>query len=221
MFDSLAALAFPLVTGLAGLVHPLFGTAATAAAIVLATMSARLLLVPVGYAAHRADRRRADLVRRVGELRDTHAADPATLEIELGALYRAEGGGMLRGCLPALVQIPVFAALYQLAVSPTVGGQVNTVLQQTLFGIPLGSHLIGTGDASQLLVFAALIALLAAIGLVSSRVLGGSASAGPAGVLVRVLPYASAVTAVFLPLAAGLYLVTTTAWTVAQTLRQL
>jgi YidC/Oxa1 family membrane protein insertase len=113
-----------------------------------------------------------------------------------------------------LVQMPVFAALYQLFVSPTVGGGANLLLQQTMFGVPLGAHLFGA-SGPQVAVFALLLAALAGIGYLSSRVLR------PPGaqphIILKVLPYLTTVFAVFVPLAASLYLVTTTAWTVAQT----
>lgn len=45
---------------------------------------------------------------------------------------------------------------------------------------------------------------------------GEAGPAGPAAALARLAPYLTAVVAAFLPLAAGLYLVTTTAWTLAE-----
>ncbi|MGY0235543.1 YidC/Oxa1 family membrane protein insertase [Longispora urticae] len=205
-----SSLAFELISTLAAWVATPFGTAATAAAIVLGTLAVRLCLLPVAFAQHRADLRRTTVLARLAEVREDRDA--------VAALARAEGGGLLRGCLPMLVQIPVFMGLYQLFVSPSVGGHVNTLLDRTLFGVPLGTHLTAA-TGHELLVFGTLLALLAAIGYASSRVLrpAGPRPAGVAGVLSRVLPYASVVTALFLPLAASLYLVTTTAWTVAQT----
>ncbi len=83
-----------------------------------------------------------------------------------------------------------------------------------MFGVPLGAHLLGaTGSAA--LVFALLLAALAAMGYLSSRLLRPP-GAQPS-LLLKILPYLTTVFAVFVPLAAGLYLVTTTAWTVAQT----
>jgi YidC/Oxa1 family membrane protein insertase len=70
------------------------------------------------------------------------------------------------------------------------------------------------------LVFAGLFALLGVVGWASARTAAAVAGpAGPArgtGVLARLLPYTTVVIALFVPLAAGLYLLTTTAWTVAE-----
>jgi YidC/Oxa1 family membrane protein insertase len=213
VFDSPAYLALQFLSAITQVVSPVFGTGAAAAAIVLGTAAIRLCLVPVGVAQYRAQVRQSALLARVAELRDRHGENKPKLEAELTELYRAEGGGMLRGCLPMLVQLPVFAALYHLAVSPTLHGHANTLLQHTLFGAPLGAHLT-SAPPSQLVVFGVLLALLAAVGYASTRLATGPR---PDNVLIRILPYASVVTAVFLPLAASLYLVTTTAWTVAQT----
>jgi YidC/Oxa1 family membrane protein insertase len=218
-FAPLTDLAYQLVSGLADATTPVFGAASAAAAIVLGTVAVRVLLVPVGYAQHRAELRRTALTAKVTALRERHSRNPRKLDAELTELYRAEGGGMLLGCLPMLVQLPVFAALYQLFVSPVVHGHANLLLHQTLFGVPLGAHVLAV-TAPQLFVFAGIVLLLVAVGYASARLLRPVAPLPPgaAGVLIRVLPYASAVTALFLPLAASLYLLTTTAWTVAQTL---
>jgi len=209
-FAFLAVPANALITGLAHLLANPFGGAATAAAIIAATILVRLTLLPLGYARHRADLRRNALLGKVAELRERHARHPRRLESELTALYQAEGAGLLRGCLPVLLQIPVFAALYQVFVSPTVGGQANVMLQHTLFGVPLGAH-IASAAGPQMFVFAAMIGLLACIAYLSTRVLRAK------GVVAKAVPFLTPAFAAFLPLAASLYLVTTTAWTLAQT----
>jgi YidC/Oxa1 family membrane protein insertase len=221
-FSFLAVPANALVTGLAHLIQAPFGANAafpsTAVAIVLCTVLVRLLLVPAGYAQFRADRKRTALLGKVADLRKRHVNNSKRLETELNSLYRDEGGGLALGCLPVLVQIPIYAGLYQVFVSPTIAGKANLLLHQTMFGVPLGAHLFAV-SGGQVLVFAALIALLAAIGFTSSRLLRPT-TAPPAGLMgqaMKVLPYLTAVFALFLPLAASLYLVTSTAWTVAQT----
>jgi YidC/Oxa1 family membrane protein insertase len=215
--DLLAGLAYPLVAGVADLVSPLFGSSAAAAAIVLSTVAIRLVLLPVAVAQHRADTSRTALMARAAAIREKHKRRPQRLEAELAKLYRTEGAGLLRGFLPVLVQLPVFAGMFRLFVSPTVHGHGNALLQQTLFSTPLGVYLLSAGLA-HLGVFAAVLALLAVVGFLTSRVMRGTgAPAGFAGVIVRVMPYASVVAALFLPLGASLYLLTTTAWTTAQT----
>ncbi len=222
-FDVVAGFAYPVVEGLAQVLAGPFGGAAAAAAIVLGTVLLRLVLLPVGYLAHRGEKRRGALVGKVKELRERHGGDKRRLDAELTGLYRAQGGGLLLGCLPLLVQLPLFAGLYRVFSAGRIGGHPNALLHQQLFGLPLGTHLLGA-TGGQLVVFGALLLLLAAVGFASTRLLRpapeGAASPAPggaAGLVAKVLPYASLVSAAVLPFAAGLYLLTTTACAVAQT----
>ncbi|HCU50259.1 MAG TPA: preprotein translocase YidC [Micromonosporaceae bacterium] len=158
------------------------------------------------------------LIGKVVALRERFGSNKKRLDAELTDLYRAEGGGLARGCLPMLVQMPVFAGLYQLFLSPTIAGKANLLLHQTMFGVPLGTHLFAA-SGPQFFVFGGLLFLLAAIGFASSRLVRplGAEPVGAARVAMLVVPYLTVIAAVFVPLAASLYLVTSTAWTVAQT----
>jgi YidC/Oxa1 family membrane protein insertase len=218
-FDVLAGVAYPVVEGLAHVLAGPFGGAAAAVAVVLGTVLVRVGLLPVGYWAHRGERRRNALMARVAEVRERHGGNSTRRDAELAELYREQGGGMLLGCLPMLVQLPLFAGLYRVFTAGRIGGHANALLHQRLFGLPLGAHLL-RATGGQLVVFGVLLALLAAVGFASSRLLrpAGPAPSGAAGLVTRVMPYASLVSAAALPFAAGLYLVTTTACTLAQTL---
>jgi YidC/Oxa1 family membrane protein insertase len=218
--------AYHVVVSLAQLLTPLAGGLATAAAIVVFTVAVRLLLSPLSYHAFRGQASMSALQPKVAELRKRYASQPDRLQRELTALYQAEGGGMLAGCLPLLLQLPFFSIMYRLFLSKTVDGHGNSLLTKDLLTTPLGSHwLTGAGPAStQGLLFLALFALLAGVGFVTAR---AARAAGPAvaatpgqpaglGVLSRVLPYTTVVIAAFVPLAAGLYLLTTTSWAAAE-----
>jgi YidC/Oxa1 family membrane protein insertase len=215
--------AYHIVFGLAQLLTPVSGTLATAAAIVAFTAGVRLLLSPLSFLAYRGQASIGALQPRIAELRRRHANQPDRLQQELTALYRAEGGGVLGGCLPLLLQLPFFSIMYRLFLSKTVAGQPNALLTRDLLTTPLGSHwLTGAGPASaQGLVFLGLFAVLAVVAYLTARAAAraGNVVAGqPAalGALGRILPYTTLVIASLVPLAAGLYLVTTTSWTVAE-----
>ncbi|MGX4652426.1 YidC/Oxa1 family membrane protein insertase [Micromonospora sp. SCSIO 07396] len=215
-----AAAAGSAVGWLAGLLTPLAGGAATAAAIVLFTIAVRLLISPLTVAQVRAERRRAALAPQLRQLRQRYAADPATLQAELFALYRAAGASPVAGCLPALLQAPFFLVMYRLF--GTGDGAVG-LLDARLAGVPLGWHLGDGLTPSVLLVFGVLLAALAGLATVLSRRAAASAAVPAdqpgAALLARVLPllpYGTVLLALVVPLAAVLYLVTTTAWTVAE-----
>jgi YidC/Oxa1 family membrane protein insertase len=143
-------------------------------------------------------------------LQKKHAKDPQRLKKETAALYATEGASPLAGCLPALAQWPFFAVMYQLFISATVAGHQNLLLTHTLLGTPLGQNLLGVGlFSSGTLVFAGLLLLLALVAWWSSRRVS---VAGPMGNVARLLPFGTVAVAAFVPLAAGVYLLASTAW---------
>jgi YidC/Oxa1 family membrane protein insertase len=219
--------AYHLVFALAQFLTPLPGGLATVAAIVLFTVGVRLLLSPLSVLAYRGQTSMSALQPKIAELRRRYAKQPDRLQQELTALYRAEGGGILAGCLPLLLQLPFFSIMYRLFLSKTVSGQPNALLTRDLLTTPLGSHwLTGAGPASMHgLVFLGLFGLMAVLAFVTTRMTRPAAlvvqpaQAGqPAGLaaLSRIVPYTTLVIAAFVPLAAGIYLVTTTGWTAAE-----
>ncbi|HKD90150.1 MAG TPA: membrane protein insertase YidC [Streptosporangiaceae bacterium] len=220
--------AYHIVVALSLFLNPLGSGLATAAAIVAFTVGVRLLLSPLSYHAFRGQARLSALQPKITELRKRYRNQPDKLQQEMTALYRVEGGGMLAGCLPLLLQLPFFSIMYRLFLSATVAGRPNSLLTRDLLSTPLGTHwLTGPGPAStQGLLFLGLFALLAGVAFVAARVSKttdtGLAPAGPSGqpaglgLVSRMLPYSTVVIAAFVPLAAGIYLLTTTAWTAAE-----
>ena len=53
------------------------------------------------------------LAPKMEELKQKYGKDPAKQQQELIALYQREGANPVAGCLPILLQIPVFYALYK------------------------------------------------------------------------------------------------------------
>jgi YidC/Oxa1 family membrane protein insertase len=217
LLDVPVAGAYHLVAWLAGAISPLLGGSSTAAAIVLFTAAVRLLLHPLARAQARAERARAALQPEIDRLRRRHRDQPERLQRELLALHRRHGVPLLAGCLPTLLQLPFFSVTYRLFLSPSVGGRVNDLLGHRLFGVPLGEHLLGALGGPGVLVFAGLAALLAVVAALSSVWLARTAPAdAPGGRLVRLLPFGTVLAAAVVPLAAGLYLLTTTTWTLVE-----
>jgi YidC/Oxa1 family membrane protein insertase len=234
--------AYHVVTALSALVAPLAGGLAVAVAIVVFTIAVRLLVLPLSYYAMRGQAAQARIAPQAQTLRQRYAKQPDRLRRELAALYEKNGTSMYAGCLPLLLQWPFLSVMYLLFRSPVIGGAPNTLLVHCLFGIQMGSHwLAGAGPLSvHGAVFLALFALLAGIGWLSARAArrmfppaatsdpavrpGGGRRAGDAepvppavaAWLTRLTPYVTAVIAAFMPLATGLYLLTTTGWTLLE-----
>jgi YidC/Oxa1 family membrane protein insertase len=196
------------------------------AAIIVVTVAVRILLMPLSFRALRGQASSARLAPQLLDLRQRYARQPERLQREMSALYKREGTSMLAGFTPFLLQWPFLSVMYLLFRSPVVAGRPNTLLAHDLFGVPLGMHwLSGAGLASaQGAVFLGVFALLAGLCWLSSRLAqlmsaqAVTASPAPAGTgaLVKVLPYLTVVIAAFAPLAAGIYLITSTGWSLAE-----
>jgi YidC/Oxa1 family membrane protein insertase len=230
--------AYHLVLALTNFLSPVLGGLAAVAAIVVFTMAIRLLLTPLSFRALRGQAAMTRLAPRIQELRKRYGRQPERLQRELTALYRREGTSVFAGFAPLLAQWPVFSVLYLLFRSPTVAGGPNRLLSHHLFGVPLGAHwLSGAGVLSAAgAVFLGTLAVLALVCWLSARVTRrmtaatGTPTTGPAatkaaapagtagalGPLVKVLPYLTVVIAAFAPLAAAVYLVVSTGWSVAE-----
>ncbi|MEU3775456.1 YidC/Oxa1 family membrane protein insertase [Streptomyces sp. NPDC032472] len=192
-----------LVVELGRFLEPVLAESATAAAIVLFTVLVRLALHPLNRAAFK-------------------------------------GATPVAGCLPVLLQLPVFFLMYRAFTSS------GELLDHRLLGAPLGSRwadALGAGGVfgAQGLVFLGLFAAIAAVAAWSAvrgrraaaAAPGPGAAAAPGsgaaalsaeqqevlrkvGGVLPLLSFGTLVTAAVVPLAAGLYLVTTTAWSVAE-----
>jgi len=219
--------AYHLVSGLTGILTPALGGLAAVAAIVAFTMAVRLVLMPLSLRALRGQAAQARLAPQLVALRQRYGKQPERLQREMAALYKREGTSMFAGFAPLLLQWPFLSVMYLLFRSPTVGGTANTLLSHDLFGVPLGAHwLSGAGPldlaSAHGVVFVGLFALLAGLCWLSARLgrlmmaQATGASAGSPGLLVRALPYLIVVIAAFAPLAAGIYLLTTLAWSLAE-----
>lgn len=195
----------PFITAAYHLVAFLAPLTGTAGAIVAFVLIIRLCLHPLARIQIRGEKARAEIMPKLKDIQDKHRGNPERLNQELATFYGGEGKGMFAGCLPMLIQLPIFSVMYRLFLSPTVAGQPNQLLTHTLLGTPLGTVFISSPTIAAVCLFAlmAAVATWTAIRMTGPRYL-------------RILPYASIVFAMFVPLAAGLYLLTTTAWTAAE-----
>jgi YidC/Oxa1 family membrane protein insertase len=217
--------AYHLVLALSNLLAPLLGSASAVAAIIGFTMLVRLLLHPLSRAALRGERARTALAPQVNALREKHKRNPQRLNEELAKLHRESGTSMFAGCLPILLQAPFLSVMYRLFESTTIGGTRNDLLGHSLFGAMLNQHWLPVMQGAMPfaptgLVFLGLFALLAAVATYTlrwnARLPATPDTPMPGGRLLRVLPYGTILIAAFLPLAAGIYLLTTNAWTAAE-----
>ncbi|MFF3750065.1 YidC/Oxa1 family membrane protein insertase [Streptomyces sp. NPDC002018] len=226
-----------LVTGLADLLQPLFHTGAAAAAIILFTACVRLAVHPLSRASARGQKARTRLAPQIAELRRKHGKNPERMQKALMELHAREKVSPLSGCLPSLAQMPAFFLMYHLFSNRTIGGGPNELLGHSLFAAPLGDRWTDAlahggmfGGAG--LVYLALFAIVAGVATFTyrrMRIQLANAPAMPAGpdgrqvpgmgAMTKMMPllsFATLFTVGVVPLAAALYVVTSTTWTAVE-----
>ncbi len=81
-------------------------------AIVLLTVIIKLIFYPLSAASYKSMAKMKAVTPRLMKLREVYANDKAKLNQAMMELYKTEKINPLGGCLPILIQIPVFIALY-------------------------------------------------------------------------------------------------------------
>ena len=82
-------------------------------AIIAVTVSIRLVFFPLANYSFRSMGKMKLLQPEMTRLKELHKNDKTKLQQEMMALYKKEKVNPMSGCLPILVQIPVFFALYK------------------------------------------------------------------------------------------------------------
>ncbi|MQY13955.1 Membrane protein insertase YidC [Streptomyces sp. RB5] len=230
MFDALSS----ALSALADTLSPAFGASATAAAVIAFTLCVRLALHPLARATARGQKAREKLAPQLAELQRKHKKNPQKLQKATVELYKEAGASPLAGCGPMLLQIPVFMIMYRL-----FSGHDHDLLGHTLLGAPLGDNwsdalsdggLFGAHGLVYLGLFAA-VAVAAAWSYRHGRMLAAVAAEkraanknapelppGMAGMSkwMPLLSFGTILSAAVVPLAAALYLATSTAWSAAE-----
>jgi YidC/Oxa1 family membrane protein insertase len=80
--------------------------------IMMLTVVVRTLLFPLTIRQVKSMRKMQDLKPAMDRLREEHKDDPQKLQQEMMKLYKDGGANPLGGCLPILVQLPIFLVLY-------------------------------------------------------------------------------------------------------------
>ncbi len=238
LISALMSVFADLVAHLADLLDPLFHGSATAAAIVLFTACVRLLVHPLSRASARGQKARARLSPQIAELRKKHGKNPERFQKAVLELHREEKVSPLSGCLPSLFQLPAFFLLYHLFSSSGSGsgdGESGGMLDHTLGSAPLGGRwadALADGGlfGAQGLVYLVLFVIVAAVATfnygrtkrqlaATPPVQNGDQQVPGMGAITKIMPLMSFMTlftVAFVPLAAGLYVVTSTTWSAVE-----
>ncbi len=83
-------------------------------AIILITIVTRIPFVPLMTKSQKSMKKLQEIQPLMNELKEKYKKDPKRQQTEMMALYKKHKVNPLGGCLPMLLQIPVFLALYQI-----------------------------------------------------------------------------------------------------------
>lgn len=244
VFNTLATpVAFVLKEIHAGLSHvfPAESGWAWGLSIVFLTISVRLLLFPLFVKQIKSQRRMQELSPKIKELQGKHKGDRETLNTELMKLYKDHGANPISGCLPLILQLPVFFALFTVMNEFRPGKEAKFGLSSELiaqgarakvFGAPIsaaftsGEKLLGQldGNATTVKIVATLmIVTMGATTFLTQKQM--MARSGPAAdkqqqqiqkVMLYVLPLSFAVFGFNFPIGVLLYWLTTNVWSMGQ-----
>jgi len=83
-------------------------------AIVLLTTVVRIPFIPLVNKSQKSMKKMQDIQPKMAEVREKYKKDPQRMQKEMMELYKTHKVNPLGGCLPILLQIPVFFALYKI-----------------------------------------------------------------------------------------------------------
>ncbi len=90
-----------------------FGIPNYGLAIILITIVIKIVLLPLTQKQMTSMRAMQNMQPRIKLLQERYKDDPKTMQLKLGELYKEQGINPLGGCLPLLIQMPIFFAFYQ------------------------------------------------------------------------------------------------------------
>ncbi len=113
-------------------------------AIILFTLLVKLILFPLSYKGMMSMNKMRDLAPKLKELKEKYKGDPAKLNQQTMAMYKKHGANPMGGCLPMILQIPVFFALYRVLLNadelqgaPWIGWITNLADKDPIYVLPV------------------------------------------------------------------------------------
>jgi YidC/Oxa1 family membrane protein insertase len=208
--------------------------------IVLLTIVVRLLLFPLFVKQIKSQRRMQDLAPRIKELQKVHKGDRETLNVEMMKLYKDNNANPISGCLPLILQLPVFFALFSVIreFKPQARARFGLTADDLaeggraqIFGAPISAafnskpELLQTLNGSQGTVRIVAVIMLVLMGATTfwtqRQMMARATTTDPTQmqvqkVLLYVLPLSFAVFGFSFPIGVLLYWLTTNLWSMGQ-----
>lgn len=86
-------------------------------AIILMTILLKILLYPLTYKSAKSMRKMAELQPEIQKLKEKHGDDREAMNREMMMMMKTKGYNPMAGCMPILIQMPLFFALYRVLYS--------------------------------------------------------------------------------------------------------
>ncbi|WP_461152381.1 membrane protein insertase YidC [Saccharopolyspora tripterygii] len=230
--------------------HKVFGTVlgpdngfAWALAVFFLVFTLRTVLIKPALSQMRAGRKMAKFSPHIQKLREKYKNDRQRMAQEMQKLQSEHGVNPLGGCLPALLQIPVFLSLFHVLRNFHPGAQSNFVfdkagvdsfIQANIFGAKLSNWitqpeaelaLFGTNRTSMMIVAIPLMVIASVATFFTMRLsvkkqtdasMANPQSAMMAKFMMYIAPIGALISGWFLPIAVLLYWLANNMWTLGQ-----
>ena len=207
--DLKEAMDYGMLGWIAELLHQLLRTFfdlfhSWALAIIMLTILVKILLLPLTNKSFRAMQKMQKLKPELDELKKKHKGNRDAMNKAMFALYKRHKVNPLGGCLPMLLQMPIWIALYQ-----TIGGAVE------LFHTPLGLWIDDLSAQDPYYILPVIMGLLM---IVQNQISGSTATMEgmQAKIMKWGMPIMFTVFMLFLPAGLVLYILVNTTLTIFQ-----
>ncbi|MBN2652108.1 MAG: membrane protein insertase YidC, partial [Spirochaetales bacterium] len=86
-------------------------------AIILLTILIKLLIFPITRKSYQSSSEMQKISPKINEIKEKYKNDPQRMNQEVAKLYKESGINPMKGCLPMVIQMPIFIAMYQLCLN--------------------------------------------------------------------------------------------------------
>jgi YidC/Oxa1 family membrane protein insertase len=178
-------------------------------AIILLTFVTRIVILPLSLRQIKSMRALQAYAPQIKELNERYKDDPQRKQRELMDFYKKNNINPLASCVPLLLQLPVFFALFQLLRSDAFQDQLYASGDPGFLGIPDLSEPV---EGSTLVI----LIVLYFVTMVGSMAVSASQAEGAQRIMLFALPVIFTPFIINFPAGLIVYWITTNVWTIGQ-----
>ena len=180
------------------------------AAIVVLTFITRALILPLSIKQIRSMREMSAIQPQVKEMQERYKDDRERMQREMMRIYQEHGVNPFASCLPLILQLPVFLALFYLLGSNTFKDEVRSVGEESFLFIEDITEKATGGPLIALLV------LYIGTSLIAGLIMTGRSAAPQQRLIAMGLPILFTPIMIGFPAGLLVYWISTNVWTMGQ-----